>query len=129
MATLLPRQLAKVLYEITKDAKGSDREVALREFLNYVKSQHMMSKMDAIIQAFEMYAKEQDGVVQLQITSAHDISQDVVSTIEKRFGNKVETIVTQDPGLIGGLVVRAGNTIFDGSVKSQLKQIKRTLHT
>lgn len=129
MPRLIPRQLAKVLYQLTKDAQKDQLDVAIREFLLFVKQEHMMSKMDAIIEEFVAYAKQQEGVVDLEITTAHDVSQEVVKSIEKRFGDKVETTTKKDESLIGGVVVKAGNTIFDASIKTQLQQLKRTMNT
>ena len=124
---MIPQQFGKVLYELTHDVEGKEREERIAAFVALVRSQQMTSKMDYILAAFESYAKKQQGITELTITSASELSDTVVSSIEKQFGDKVETTKKVDEAIMGGVVVKAGNTILDGSVKTQLEQMKRAL--
>ena len=79
------------------------------------------------MKAFKEYAKLQQGVKKIVITSARELSEKITEEIALIFGKKVEVETKIDTTLIGGIVVRTGDTIFDASVKSQLEQLQRQL--
>ncbi len=49
--------------------------------------------------------------------------------LERLTGKKVRAHYSSDPELLGGVVVRVGSTIYDGSVRGQLEKIKQELST
>ena len=61
------------------------------------------------------------------ITAARKLNVDEIKDIEKHFGDTVESTVVVDPGIIGGVVVRNGNVILNGSIANQLEQLKHSL--
>ena len=127
MAKLLPIQYAKILYALTRDAKKNELDGIMDVFIKRVSDDQMLSKIDYIISAFETYAKEQEGIVSLDITTAHDVSDSIMKKITTAFGKDVEVATAVDDSLIGGVVVRHGNTILDASLQTQLTKLKRTL--
>jgi len=56
-----------------------------------------------------------------------DALADVVATLEKRFGRKLNARVELDAGLIGGIRVVVGDEVLDTSVKARLEQMKVAL--
>ncbi len=70
---------------------------------------------------------------QIDVTaySIEGIDKDIISTIvrgiEKLTGKKVELRTQTDKKLLGGLKLRVGNTIFDGSVANQMAKMKKVL--
>ncbi len=49
--------------------------------------------------------------------------------LEARTGQKLRLDVTVDPSLIGGIVVRIGDTVYDGSLRYRLDALRTQLHT
>ena len=47
--------------------------------------------------------------------------------LEKMTGKSVEMMIEEDPSLLGGIVVRVGDTLYDGSIKTQLNNIRNLL--
>ena len=47
--------------------------------------------------------------------------------MEKLTGRQVEMTVQEDPTLLGGIVVRVGDTLYDGSIRTQLNHIRNLL--
>ena len=124
---MIPLQLGKILYKVTQGLEGKKREEAIELFIEFVKKQQLLSKMEYIIEAFEIYAKEQTGIVSLHITSARKIGTELQEKIATQFGDDAEITTSLDETLIGGVVLRAGNTILDGSVKKQLSKMKSNI--
>lgn len=127
MSKLLPIQYAKVLYALTRDVKKTELDGIMDVFIKRVSDDQMLSKIDYIISAFETYAKEQEGIVSLDVTTAHDVGDSIMKKITTAFGKDVEVSTAVDDSLIGGVVVRHGNTILDASLQTQLTKLKRTL--
>lgn len=67
------------------------------------------------------------AVVTAAISLAEDVKQSVQKALEKVTGKKVILNTEEDPSIIGGLVVRAGDMVWDGSVRTQLRDIKEIL--
>ena len=127
MKKLLPKQYAKILYAITDEKKGKDLDVAITHFIELLQKNQMLSKIDYIVKDFTTYSKSKAGIEELDITSAHKLSDRELKEIGKHFGTNVEATTKVDSNLIGGLVVRRGDHILDGSVKSQLERLKQKL--
>jgi F-type H+-transporting ATPase subunit delta len=85
----------------------------------------------AVAEAFGRMADEQEGIVHASITAAVDLSPQQVAGIEQRLssslGKKVQVTSAVDPGIVGGLVVRVGDRMVDGSVRTRLKRLRREL--
>jgi len=127
MKKLLPKQYAKILHELADGRTGKELSEAVAVFAGFIKKQRVVSRLPHIIEAFEVYAKEKQGIQSLSITSAQKLSDALVKKIADTFGKNTEVETSEDAALIGGVVVRNGNTIFDGSVKTQIEQLSRTL--
>lgn len=127
MPKLLPKQYGKILYESTKGLKGTELENTIKNFLLFLQREQMLSKAPYIMEEFKKYAKKQEGIETIEITSIRDLSQNEVKEISKHFGEKVEASVVVDKRLIGGVTIRTENTILDGSIKGQLGKLKQQL--
>ena len=56
-----------------------------------------------------------------------ELSEDIKGSLEGLTGREVDMTVEKDPTLLGGIVVRIGDTIYDGSIKTQLNNIENLL--
>jgi F-type H+-transporting ATPase subunit delta len=69
--------------------------------------------------------------VRVRVETAYPLSSEQTGRIEAGLaamtGKKVEMAVTLDPSLLGGIVVRIGDTCYDGSIKTQLNNISKLL--
>ena len=82
---------------------------------------------------FHQLLNERIGVVQAEVTLAKALdkaTQDrLVSRLETLTGKKVVLQFQADPSLLGGVITRIGDTIYDGSIRQQLELIKVRLST
>ena len=76
---------------------------------------------------YEQLRAEAEGVIEVGVTSAYELAPEQQATISevmaKRLGRKVEIAHEVDESLIGGVVIRAGDTVIDASVRGRLKAL------
>jgi F-type H+-transporting ATPase subunit delta len=81
-------------------------------------------EVDAMIQA-------KSGRVTAEITSAQPLDagqlQQITTALEKLSGKKVDVSKKEDPELLGGVVAKVGDVVYDGSLRSQLRAIREEL--
>lgn len=106
---------------------------AVRNFIAVIVDHRRIAMLDDIVRQFEVELDAQLGFVEAKISSARELSADekrgLEAQVERMTGKKVRSHYTSDPGLLGGVVVRVGSTIYDGSVRGQLEKMKQELIT
>jgi F-type H+-transporting ATPase subunit delta len=100
-------------------------------FLQLLIRNHRLNLVPVIAELFEVYQSEDAGYVDVDVFVAYAFSKDdkpkFAATLEKTLGKKVNMKVTVDKSLIGGVLVRAGDRVIDGSIKGQLQTMQKTL--
>jgi len=90
-----------------------------------------LSVLPEILALFIEMKAEFDSEIEVSVTSAVELSetqqQELSGSLEKRFGRKVQLVCSVDATLIAGLVIEAGDTVIDGSVRSKLGRLATTL--
>jgi F-type H+-transporting ATPase subunit delta len=85
----------------------------------------------AVASAFERMADEHEGIVHAEVRTAVELSPQQEADLQQRLatslGKRVRTATVVDPSLIGGLVVRVGDKLVDGSVRTRLQRLRREL--
>ena len=71
------------------------------------------------------------NVVSAEVTTAREIGEQEKAAMQSQLkaatGKEVRLQFRTDPGLIGGVVTRIGSLVYDGSIKSQLAQIRQRM--
>ena len=90
-----------------------------------------LGEIGAINDRFESVLEERSGVVAADIISARDLPDTeraaFQTNLEKLTGKKVNINYSVDKEIIGGVVTRIGSTVYDGSVKTKLQNLKEQL--
>ena len=80
---------------------------------------------------FEIYRAEAEGKVEAEVISAFALSseqeQAITEMLKSKLGRDVSITTSTDESLIGGVIIKAGDTIIDGSMKSQLESLAISL--
>jgi ATP synthase F1 delta subunit len=115
-----------------QDALGRVLEGADPTFLNFLSlliEKHRMPVIFRIRDAFERMWEEENRMLPVEITSAIELDPDTIERlsreISERTGRKVNLATRVDPEILGGLVVRVGNSILDASIRNRLEQLRR----
>jgi F-type H+-transporting ATPase subunit delta len=103
----------------------------LRNYLFVIVDQRRAALLPEIEQAFSRLLDARMGVMQATVVSAADLTgaerAELDSTLSQLTGRKVQSQLKRDPDLIGGVVVKIGSTIYDGSVQAQLERLRARL--
>jgi F-type H+-transporting ATPase subunit delta len=106
---------------------------AIRNFMAVIIDHRRIPMLGEIARQFAVELDAQLGFVEAEISSARQLSADekreVESQVERMTGKKVRAHYASDPGLLGGVMVRVGSTIYDGSIRGQLEKMKQELIT
>jgi F-type H+-transporting ATPase subunit delta len=127
MKKLTPSQYAQVLYKTTLGLAEKDIPDAISAFLHMLHRHQSLKQVEKIVAAFVLHIKNVAGIKQVNIKSARPLPKAVVEKIAKSFGESTEVFTVVDKSVIGGIVVREGNTILDASVRGQLERLEQVL--
>jgi F-type H+-transporting ATPase subunit delta len=106
---------------------GAD-EVFLN-FLSLLIENHRMPVIFRIRQEYERLWDEENKTLPVEITSAIALDQATTEslgrTIGERAGRKVTLAARVDPDILGGIIIRVGNSVLDASIRNRLEQLRR----
>jgi F-type H+-transporting ATPase subunit delta len=92
---------------------------------------HRLADLSEINKYFSQELDRRSGIVTAQVTTARPVEAAAQETLRARLGaltgSKVRLEFGVDEDLIGGVVTRIGSTVYDGSVRGQLQQIKQRM--
>ena len=98
-------------------------------FLRLLIEKHRMPVLFRIRAEYQRLWDEENKVLPVEVTSAVELdpatTESLGSTIGERTGRKVTLAARVDPEIIGGIVVRVGNSILDASIRNRLEQLRR----
>lgn len=105
----------------------------VRNFLYIIIDRRRTNLLHDIADAFEAALDEQMGIVRADVKSADPLDDRQQSELQQELsrvsGKQVRCDFSIDPALIGGVVARIGSTVYDGSVRSQLTNLREQLIT
>ena len=103
----------------------------VRNFLAVVMDHQRIHELHDILEEYHGLADEQAGLAEAEITTAHPLNDQDRSALEvevaRLAGGRVRASYREDASLIGGAVVRIGSTVYDGSIRAQLQELKQKL--
>jgi F-type H+-transporting ATPase subunit delta len=100
-------------------------------FLRVLLRNNRLSELGEINERFASVLAERSGFVAARVTSARPLGEtekaELQTNLENLTGKRVNLTFDVDENLIGGVVTRIGSTVYDGSVKTQLEELKQQL--
>ena len=100
-------------------------------FLRILLEHNRIRYFQQILDSFIKFVNERKGIVSARITAASPLSQEERKSLESRMAEitgKLTNIEFQtDESILGGIVVQIGSTVYDGSIRTQLADMKRRL--
>ncbi len=118
----------RVLAEITRGGQP-----LLANALQLMLERGRFAALPALRQLYDALAAAEEGVVEVEVVSAAELPPEtekkITARVEEATGRRVELALRVDPSILGGLVLRIGDVIVDGSVKARIRQLRRRLAT
>jgi len=103
----------------------------IRNFLYVIADHRRTQLIPEILAAFQQVIRQRQGVAEAHVISAVEMSaaqkKELAATLARLTGKKIETKYALEPALLGGAVVRIGDTIYDGSLRSRLNEMRMYL--
>lgn len=102
-------------------------------FIHVLVERDRMGYFNEMLEAFRQGVRDRLGIVEVGVTTSTEIGQplrdQLTRNLEQLSGKRVQLRFRTDPQILGGVITRLGNTIYDGSVRQQLQQMKERLST
>jgi F-type H+-transporting ATPase subunit delta len=123
-----PEQKRAVLDAIAKQIAAAK---PIRNFFAVLIDHRRIGMLDDIVRQFEAELDAHLGFTEMEVSSARTLSpgekRELESRVERITGKKVRPRYSSNPELLGGVMVRVGSTIYDGSVRGQLEKMRQEL--
>jgi F-type H+-transporting ATPase subunit delta len=114
---------------LAKAIEGADD--GFLNFLELLVEKHRMPAIFRIRRAYEQLWEHENKLLPVEITSAVELDDEIArrigDQIGEQTGQKVELTKTVDPEILGGLVLRVGNSILDASIRNRLDNLRKNV--
>ena len=106
-----------------------DAEQVFVNFLELLIENHRMPVIFRAREQYERLWEEENRTLPVEITSAIPLDRETTESLGRTIGERADRKVTLatrvDPEIIGGIIVRVGNSILDASIRNRLEQLRR----
>ena len=117
-----------IMRDITKKLRLSE---TVDNFLSLIIDKNRIEFLPLIVKRYEELLDSIEDRVRAEVVFAKKMPDSVIDKIKEAFqktsGKEVIIEIKEDPSIIGGAITKLGNVIYDGSVKTQLENIKRSI--
>lgn len=126
------KQYARTLYELTEGKSKSEIEELIAGFARYIYKERKLALADRIIEQFGKIYSQQKGIVEVEIVSRKKLdeatSKKIKHFVKERYQAK-EVVVKNvvDENIKGGVIIKVGDEIIDGSVRGRLGELRKVL--
>jgi F-type H+-transporting ATPase subunit delta len=107
----------------------SDADPVFVNFLKLLIENHRMPVIFRVRRAYEDLWEDENKLLPVQITSAVELDPDTVKQIGDQIAEqtdrRVDLSASVEPDILGGIVVRVGNSVLDASVRNRLEQLRK----
>ena len=110
---------------------GDKFDAQAQNFIHVISENGRLVLLPEIAEQFELYKAEQEKSVDVEVTSAFALSAEqqdkLAKVLSARLSREVRLHAAEDSSLIGGVVIRAGDLVIDGSVRGKLAKLAEAL--
>lgn len=116
---------------IAEQALGAEVTGPPRNLVLLLVRRGRIELLPSVAREFRRLYERREGIVQATVTSAAPLSSAEVAALSERLagmtGGRVEITVAVDPAILGGVTVRLGDRLIDGSVRGRLERLRTRL--
>jgi F-type H+-transporting ATPase subunit delta len=111
------------------DKVVSDPDPIFGNFLKLLIEKHRMPAVFRVRRTFDELWRAENKLLPVEVTSAVELDESTVKQIGDRIGEqtdqKIDLSARVEPDILGGIVVRVGNSIIDASIRARLEQLRK----
>ncbi len=104
---------------------------AVQDFLSILTEQDRLILLPEIAEAFEAIRRVTENSTKVEVISAQKLSADeqvkLISALSTYFSSSIELVLKEDASLLAGVIIRAEDTILDGTVLGKVRQLREAL--
>ncbi len=121
-------------FSVTEKVDGLHRAVTdvdpvVQNFLELLIEKHRMPALLRIRRSYDSLWQDHNRLLPVQVTSAVELDEATVRQIGDRIaeqtGRRVDLTASVEPDILGGIVVRVGNSVLDASIRHRLEKLRR----
>lgn len=120
-----PAKKAAVLDELAERLQAA---AITRRFLAVVTDKERLPELASMARSFRALVDAHEGIVNAEVTTPTPLDEAAVESLRQKLtaatGRTVRLHTRVDPGLLGGLVTRIGDVLYDGSLRHQLAHLR-----
>lgn len=128
-----PQRGAEERARLMIEVCGDELDEGARNFIHQLSQNKRLSLLPVIAGLFHRLMAAQQRFQDVEVTSAFELddgeTQKLSDSLKQRLGMEVNVSTSVDDSLIGGVVVRAGDTVIDGSVRGRLNRLAERLNS
>jgi F-type H+-transporting ATPase subunit delta len=123
------KKYAQLLLEITNNKSENEIKIEIKKFIKLLIKKNQIKNYSKIITEFSELWNQKNNIIEAEVTTAHPISKEIQSQIEKFIQNKTKgnKIIIEnkiDSKVISGAIIKYGNRILDNSLKNKINELK-----
>jgi F-type H+-transporting ATPase subunit delta len=103
----------------------------VKNFVNILAENDRLTVLPEIESNYNAIKVDHNGMIDVEVVSAYAVSESqeqlLVKALEKRLGKKINISSREDADLIGGVIIKAGDLVIDGSIRGKLGQMTTEL--
>jgi len=127
--TLIAQQLAQTMIDIC----GEELDKKGQNFLALLAENKRLGLLVEISAIYEIFKANQEKSIDVEITTAFEVSSEASDKLAEALKNRLQREINLeskvDPGLLGGAVIRAGDTVIDSSVRGKLTKLAEAMNS
>ena len=114
------------------DVCGDKFDAKLQNFIKVLAENNRLVLLPEVYLLFDLYKASLEKSVEVDITAAYEISPEnekkLAETLTKKLDREVSLHTSIDKSLLGGALIRAGDTVIDGSVRGRLAKLAEAMN-
>jgi F-type H+-transporting ATPase subunit delta len=126
--SLTDEQQARTLTGVCGDALATP----VRNFISILADNKRLTLLPAILEQFLLYKANQEKSVDVEVVSAFELEdaarEKLAAALSKRLEREVKVTTSTDEHLLGGVLIRAGDMVIDGSVRGRLNKLAEAMN-
>ena len=119
------------LLDLILEIAGEQLDEHARNLVRVLNHYRRLNSAPLILKQYEALRAKAEGVIEADMETAFPISDEqsamLADALQKTFGRKIRMKSTVNKELIGGVIIRAGDWVVDGSVRARLSKLARAL--